>query len=189
MAAPFVVLVVCRANVCRSPLAAALIQRYVREAGLDADVGVRSAGTSVLDGLPMCGEAAAWAGVTSTQISTPVIREDLVNADLVLAADRETRAACAILEPGCRPRLFTLTQAAVLADVAAADADADAESGDRLRWLVGEWDAERVLLAGRDEDRDDVADRHGPAPHPEVFHEVDEASRAIATAFRQVCRH
>ncbi len=187
MAAPFVVLVVCRANVCRSPLAAALLERYVHDAVLGDAVAVRSGGTAVLDALPMCVDAAEWGAVELAHISAPVTHEDLVAADLILAVDRENRAACAILEPGCRPRMFTLRQAAALAELVGTTEGIVGEPADQLRWLVGEWDGERALLAGRDEELDDIEDRHGPGPHEEVFDEVDEASRAVATALQQVC--
>lgn len=187
MTHPLNILVVCRANVCRSPLAADLIARYSASAGLGDAIAVHSAGTDALDALPRCADARAWSASQDRALAAEVTQADLLGADLVLAADRESRAACAILDPGCRPHLFTLRQAAVLADAAGMPAAALGDRGDRLRWLVAEWDAERMILSGRDEESDDIADHHGPAPHAGVFEEIDEACRSIVTGFARYC--
>lgn len=183
MAEPLSVLIVCRANVCRSPLAALLMERYLEAAGRSGEVVVRSVGTDVTPGAPTCQEAAEWSGVPGADCATGLTSADLAAADLVLAADRVSRSACASLGPGCRPRLFTLRQAAHLAEAVEAERPLNIEPEARLRWLVGEWDAARGLLAGREEAQDDIVDRHGAASHVEVFEELDSAVRSIVDAF------
>ena len=183
MSHPLNVLVVCRANVCRSPFGSELITRYSQRAGLSGVIVARSAGTDALDELPMCAQALDRLADSPAHLAAELTYADLLSADLILAVDRESRAACAILDPGCRPHLFTLRQAAFLASNAEGESSALTDQADRLRWLVGEWDAQRALLAGRDEDADDIVDRHGPAPHAEVFDGIDEACEAIVAGF------
>ena len=188
----FRIVVVCTANVCRSALAEVLLARGLAEAGV-AGVIVDGAGTNAEPGQPMCEGGAALAGIErGAHLSRELDAEMLKDADLVLAADRGHRAACARLVPACRPRLFTLRQAAGLAAVVderlgrgelpeGAPALPDDPTG-RLRWLVGEMDAARGVLAGRDEAGDDIDDRHGPAEHLRTLQMVQEASDVIVAA-------
>jgi protein-tyrosine phosphatase len=179
---------------CRSPLAQAVLARDLADADADAAglVDVTSAGVLAEPGGPMCEGAAAWLGLDpgwreSRELDAAMLRA----ADLVLAIDRTHRAACARLDPSCRPRLFTLRQAAALAravaEILAAGElpegapDLPAGPVERMRWLVGEMDAARGLLAGRDEASDDIEDRHGPAEHGATFRQVADAAAAMAT--------
>ena len=183
MVEPLSVLIVCRANVCRSPLAAHLMERYATAAGLGDVIAVRAAGTDVVTEVTSCREADEWVGVKDGHRATRLSVAHLGAADLILAADRENRSACAMLDPACRTRLFTLRQAAHLAGAVAAGPPPVSDPARRLLWLVGEWDAARVLLSGRDEQSDDIVDRHGPQEHADVFEELDSAVRAIVAAF------
>jgi len=110
---------------------------------------------------------------------------DLGAADLVLAADRQTRTDCAHLDPNCRPRLFTLNQAAALAVAIAQSLAPESDRTARLRWFVGEMDASRIVLSGRDGESDDIVDRHGPESHVGVFEEVAASGLAIVSAFER----
>lgn len=182
----FTILIVCSANVCRSPLTAQLLQRWAREQGLQRSVHVQSAGVAAFPGEPMCPQAAAYAGAdplahTARELAAGM----LIDADLILTADRVHRGAAARLVPQCRSRLFTLRQAAGLADALRASLAAGAlpegapplpeGTVERLEWLVREMDAARGLLAARPEDDDDVPDRHGLAPHAETFDAITAA--------------
>ena len=165
----FCVLVVCTANICRSPAGERLLRAGLAGAGVTAaDVDVTSAGVNAVDGRPPCdlslalsGEFAARTvhqvppGVLSSHRSRRLTVEHLTAADVVLTADRGHRAAVARLLPSARTRTFTLTEAARLA----ADLDAVLGSGrlpdgappppddgdGRRRWLVAELDAARGL--------------------------------------------
>jgi protein-tyrosine phosphatase len=194
MAGEFRILVVCTANVCRSPLAEIVLQQGM--AGQHSEfVDVTSAGTHADAGQPMCAQGAAHAGVDpDVHRSRLLSAVDLADADLVLTADRSQRAAAARLDPSCRPRLFTLRQAAGLATAVAQPLAVGAvpegapplpeSPGDRLRWFVAELDAARGSRAGRDEQDDDIEDRHGPGDHAATVAAVDDASASIARGLK-----
>ena len=164
----FRILVVCTANICRSPATETLLRREV--AGLTGPpVAVSSAGTAALDGSPACDLSSALVGefvarhYVSTLPTDPPdprahrarrVTEALVaDADLILALDRSHRAVLARLDAAARPRTFTLRQAAGLSQVVAGYmADGQSPPGappmpvdatERLRWWVGELDAAR----------------------------------------------
>ncbi len=116
-------LFVCRANLCRSPMAERLAGAALRGAGLAGAVRVGSAGTHAVAGAPMH-PAAAYAlreagaderGFTSR----PVDARLLAGAGLILTAERAQRAECVRLDPAVLGRTFTLRQFGRLA--AAAD--------------------------------------------------------------------
>jgi protein-tyrosine phosphatase len=115
---PFSVLVVCTANVCRSPAADALLR-----AALDAheiSASVASAGTRAVVGAPPCPvmtEAVVSFGVTPVETTAQRLTADLLlSADLVLVAERSHRVQAAQLAPATRSRTFTLVEARTLAD-------------------------------------------------------------------------
>lgn len=186
----FTVLVVCSANVCRSPVVETLLARRLADAGVPGDVSVQSAGWGAEPGTPACFLADDWLARPPGRVSVSLAGVLLESADLVLALDRRARGACAVLDPACRPRLFTLNQAAALAALVSSSLRSGATPDgaprlpaagpDRLRWLVGELDAARGLLAGRDAADDDIPDRHGPEPHDEVFAEAQAAVEPLA---------
>jgi protein-tyrosine phosphatase len=194
MAGEFRILVVCTANVCRSPLAEIVLRRGL--AGQHSEfVDVTSAGTHADAGQPMCAQGAAHAGVDpDVHRSRLLSAVDLADADLVLTADRSQRAAAARLDPSCRPRLFTLRQAAELAahvsrTLAAGGVPEGAppipnEAAERLRWFMGEMDVARGSRAGRHEQDDDIEDRHGPGDHAATVAAVDDASASIARGLK-----
>lgn len=189
----FAVLVVCRANVCRSPVAEQLLGRWSGQLGLDGVVQVESAGWDCDPGAGRCAQGEAWLQAGRRGLAVELTARHLDRADLVLALDRDARAACVRLSTACRPRLLTVTQAGFLADrlgrmLEAGEPIPGAPPGpggqaDRLRWLVAEMDAARGLLAGRPEAADDIADRHGVAPHAGVFDELDAALAPLARAW------
>jgi protein-tyrosine phosphatase len=104
-------LVVCTANVCRSPLAA----RLLADALPDADVS--SAGVQALVDAPMCAVSASV--LPEGDVVDHVARQltpDLVrSSDLVLTMEREHRSAAVRLAPGTQSSVFTLREAAALA--------------------------------------------------------------------------
>lgn len=183
------VLVVCSANVCRSPTCEIAMRRAAAAAGLDDLVSVASAGLRVEIGAARCDQAEAWLREPlPPHVGRETTPEVLAAADLVLAVDRTVRDECARLGPSSRPRLFTVRQGALLAATVAdalmsgklpPDAPPLPEGpDDRLAWLVGEMDAARVELGGRSAAEDDIADQHGPARHADVF---DAIGAAVAT--------
>lgn len=129
------VLVVCTANVCRSPLVAALLAT-----GLGPGLVVGSAGARAATGAPACPSSGA------THRARPLTADDVRSAALVLGAARMHRSAAVALVPSAQRRAFTLAQAARAATLLAQDGD-PAPSGvtgrDRLRWCVQELDTRR----------------------------------------------
>lgn len=187
------ILVVCAANVCRSPLAATMLQRWASQKGLDGLVTVSSAGVLAEVAAPMCPQAGHWARVDpGAHGSRPLTAALVADADLILAAEREHRAAVARLDVRSGSRLFTLRQAGDLGvdlsstiragSLPEGAGSLPAEPRARLAWLVGELDAGRYLLAGRPETDADITDTHGPAPHDPTFAQVTRAVDGLTGA-------
>jgi protein-tyrosine phosphatase len=115
---PFTILVVCTGNICRSPLAAQLLETRLSEAGIEAVV--HSAGTGALVDRSMTEQAAelsaryraASADHRARQLTTPMVRE----ADLVLTAARTHRAEVVSELPRAARYTFTLNQFARIAE-------------------------------------------------------------------------
>jgi protein-tyrosine phosphatase len=112
----FRMLIVCHANICRSPMAERLA-RQALELGLGPaakTVQVSSAGTHARPGWsmhPNTEYVLRQYGADVSDFSSRRLTAELVaSADLVLAADREQRAACVTLVPGAVRRTYTLKQ-------------------------------------------------------------------------------
>ncbi|MGH3186219.1 MAG: hypothetical protein ACRDPY_09285 [Streptosporangiaceae bacterium] len=105
------IIVLCTANICRSPMTAALLSK--RLATLGVSVPVRSAGM-LADGDPPSPEVIAVMtrhGVEIASHRSHVARAaDLGRADLVLAMARDNLRHAVITEPSVWPRAFTLKE-------------------------------------------------------------------------------
>ncbi|MEX2155893.1 MAG: low molecular weight protein arginine phosphatase [Gemmatimonadales bacterium] len=102
------VLFVCTGNICRSPLAASLLERALKERGLE--VAVTSAGTGAWDGAP-ASEGAYLVGLEcgldlSAHRARLLSRELVEQADLILTMARHHRAR--VDELGGEGRVFVL---------------------------------------------------------------------------------
>lgn len=87
------ILVVCRENICRSPMAEGLLREQLAIAGLSDEVEVLSAGTHATQPGrrpdPRAERAAAIAGIDLTKIrARRVTAKDIDDSDLVLAMDK-----------------------------------------------------------------------------------------------------
>ncbi|MGN6446059.1 arsenate reductase/protein-tyrosine-phosphatase family protein [Amnibacterium sp.] len=116
-------LVVCTANVCRSPLAQRTLQRALAGSAF-AGVAVSSAGTRALEGEGMCpvsaedldpADVASGAEHRARQLTADLVRE----ADLILTMEREQRSAAVQAAPGSQAKVFTLREAEALLGVLA----------------------------------------------------------------------
>ncbi|MGF7237406.1 MAG: protein tyrosine phosphatase [Frankia sp.] len=116
------ILMVCTANICRSPIAEHLATAFLRDrlGPNAAGITVASAGTAGWDGEPMQPHAEtvlAEAGIDPSGFVARSLTPDLVEgADLILTAAREHRAAAVTLLPRAVARTFTIFEFARLLD-------------------------------------------------------------------------
>src|SRR5208282_3444901 len=105
------IMVLCTANVCRSPMVAALLARRLAVVGVT--VPVCSAGM-IRGGDPPHPEVisvmASYGIEISSHSSRVACAADLARASLVLAMARENLRYAVITEPGVWPRAFTLKE-------------------------------------------------------------------------------
>ncbi|HWH32136.1 MAG TPA: low molecular weight protein-tyrosine-phosphatase [Egibacteraceae bacterium] len=97
------ILVVCLGNICRSPTAEAALREALRDAGLDGQVEVASAGTGDWHlGEPpdaRMTRAAAAAGLTLEGTAAQITAEDFRRSDLILVMDRSNLRDVRALAP------------------------------------------------------------------------------------------
>lgn len=190
----FGVLMVCTANLCRSPMAERLLQHRVDVVGLGWSI--RSAGTRALPDQPMHEQAAralARRGIHTGDWRSRLLDADLVReADLILTSTAAHRGAVVMLEPRALGRTFPILQFSRLV-AAAAIGQSD------LQWLSPAESGKRVITAavaarGRlqpvDSGAEDVAD---PIGHPQDAFDrcLDVLAAAVArivpVAYRTQC--
>jgi protein-tyrosine phosphatase len=158
MSDPDGVVVLCTANVCRSPMAAALLAR--RLSGLGVAARVRSGG--MLRGgdppLPEVISVMARYGIDITgHRSRVACAADLASASLVLAMARDNLRYAVVTEPGAWPRTFTLRELIRRGERVGARPPGEPFSGWLSRVHAGR---KRVALLGDSAD-DDVPDPAG----------------------------
>jgi len=105
------IMVLCTANVCRSPMAAALLAR--RLAVMGVTVPVRSAGMIRCGDPPhpeVISAMASYGIEISSHSSCVALAADLARASLVLAMARDNLRYAVITEPGAWPHAFTLKE-------------------------------------------------------------------------------
>ncbi len=164
----FRVLVVCTANICRSPATATLLRRAFSAVHLDTHIAVTSAGVAATAGSPACDLSSALVGEFvarsyAGQVGTPppahphgarrISPDMLAQSDLVLCLDRSHLAEVLPQFPQVQAKTFTLRQAARLSQVVAGYiAPGQKPPGsilmptgveERLRWWVSAMDSVR----------------------------------------------
>ena len=138
------VLVVCSANICRSPAMAAILH-VAGEQRFDGAFRAASAGMDAVDGQPFCPTCAdilrrhhhgpESKALLEVHKSRPLTGVDL-DADLILTAERSQRAVLLRDVPALRSRLFTVREAAHLARFVADQGPARPPDRPWLPWLV-----------------------------------------------------
>jgi len=166
-----VVLVVCHANVCRSPLAEFLLRDSFAGLGLQ----VRSAGAHARDGMALCADVAEFIADSSSgprfasDFRSVRVRPADTGSGMILAASAAEKSALAQLDPTTRRRAFTLREAAMLAE---ADIHAPAAPAVTAAELAQRWDALRRtggLTMARNAGDFDIVDAHaGRRPRHEA---------------------
>jgi protein-tyrosine phosphatase len=199
------VLVVCSANVCRSPTIAALL----RQGWLDGPAAgwqVWSAGTRAAPGVNgPCREAAAWLADRDIDLFGHVPQrltaQHVADADLVVALGREHRAAVVRLSPGAAARSFTLTEAVTLLGHVAESAATPSPPDEVVRRLHAarggvrvperrrsRWRPRAVHVDGTSLDGLDVADAHTDrgVRHQQVLSRLGSLAPALAHHLEQL---
>lgn len=110
---PFI-LFVCTGNICRSPMAAAILGAKARTVGDGDKYRIESAGTWGMDGQPASANAQLTmqkSGLTLDQHIARTVSQDLVEqADLILVMTRSHRDALAAEFPGTRQKLHLMSE-------------------------------------------------------------------------------
>jgi len=177
------ILVVCTANVCRSPVVEALLRRHLAPPG---GVSVTSAGThggrNVVH--PDSIAAAADAGIDLSGHRSRRLTRRLLDAeggDLVIALTREHVYHLVATDEAVWPRSFTLVELVRRSEGLAASG---ATVSGVAEWVaaVGEGRRGTDLLAGRRSD--DIADPYGRSRrhHRRMVREVDELCLRLSAA-------
>jgi protein-tyrosine phosphatase len=110
------ILVVCTANICRSPMAAALLRARLASLGLSAQIEVLSAGVWAQEGQAASSDAIAvlaerdidLAPHRSQRVSLPLLEK----ADLILVMEEAHRRSLFYLAPQHLAKVFLLTEMA-----------------------------------------------------------------------------
>jgi protein-tyrosine phosphatase len=171
------ILVVCTGNICRSPLAAQLLEARLNPVPGARAFGISSAGTAALDGAAMTPEAHSWSrrlgGDPTGHRARRFEPEQARGADLVLGMTRDHRAQVVRQAPDALRRSFTLVEfARLLAELqlsgypvgdGAASADAFAEL---------------VAAAGRGRGSE-------PPPHPAELDDIIDPYRRSSAVYER----
>ena len=109
------IMFVCHGNICRSPMAEAILKKMVYAENLD--VQVESRGTSVYTEDPInpkSAEALATIGIKNvTHSSKQISKTDIEEADIVLTMTQQHKLSLVKTFPDFRYKIFTLAEYAV----------------------------------------------------------------------------
>jgi protein-tyrosine-phosphatase len=139
-----VILVACTANICRSPMAAAILHRRIAELGLEDQIVVSSAGVWAEEGhgaspnavITLAGRGMDLTGHRS-RLLTPAL---LGEADLILVMEEAHRRSLFHLAPQHLSKVYLLTEMsgrhADVADPYGGPAEGYARAADELERLI-----------------------------------------------------
>lgn len=182
---PESILVVCTANVCRSPVGAALLASATATTPGPPRLHVASAGTHASPGAPAAEQSqaltAAWGVDLSGHRATALSAEQVEQASLVLVMEERHRQVVVRLRPGAIGRTFTwLEFARLVGHLRDADAVRGSDGADRLRALARQAHLARPLVPHPD-GPEDVTDPFGGSPRE--YGEMANTLETSATRF------
>ena len=154
------ILVVCTANVCRSPVAEHLLRRHLEATGHDAVVTSAGVIGGRLDVHRYTVDAARMGGIDLTGHRSRLLTQDLIateGADLVIGMAREHVAQVVGLDKTAWPRTFTL-KSLVRRSTAT---PVDVADGDWQAWLEALGADRHANELVRPDPADDVRDAYG----------------------------
>ena len=112
----FHILFVCKANLCRSPLAAAFFLRRVEEEGQSGDWNIQSAGTWTVAGQPVPQNVLKLARIMGISLKchrTQQVNDDLLSGqDLIVVMEKGQREALRIEFPAHQRKVYLLSELA-----------------------------------------------------------------------------
>ncbi len=164
MGETFNLLIVCHANLCRSPMAERLARRTFTErlGSSGSCLAVSSAGTHAEPDQPMhplTAQTLLELGADTRGFSSrPVTSRLLLGADLILTAERQQRARCVAEAPSTVLRTFTLRQFGRLITVVDGNRLVGRSPELRLAELTREMAIARSRLPSPSEADDNLAD-------------------------------
>lgn len=178
------VLLVCTANICRSPAMEQLLR-----ARLGGQIAFSSRGIQAVSEAPMCDASAGLAlshgaGSGLSHVARQLVPADIREATIILTASRRHRGAVVAIRPSARVRTFTIGQAARIMGWRGSQGARPpaADLPDRLLWLGEELDTYRAAAPQPElAEEDDLPDPHVRARHSDVFPRLVEAVDAICS--------
>lgn len=182
------IVVVCTANICRSPLAEAMLERAATERlGPDAPVHLSSSGIHGLAGEPAAPLSAEEAVERGLDLSRHVARvtdeAGIERADLVLAMTERHRGRIVRLLPGAARSTFTIREFARLT-AALKPIEGDLPVRDRVRFVTRLAHGARAYVA-RPSGAEDVADPYG-GPREGYIETADQLAELVDTIAPQL---
>lgn len=170
---PLRVLVVCTANISRSPLGQVILARLFRGAGVAADV--RSAGTisTPLEVDAHSVTVAAELGLDLTLHRPRKLTPEIIGtegADLIVVMEREHAREVCLIEPDAWPRTFTVKELARAAGAARSRAT------EARQWLTDLGGGRTILDLLGEDPSDDIADTYGTslAVHRRTAEQIEQ---------------
>lgn len=159
------ILVVCTANICRSPLAMVMLERRARERlGDDAPVWVHSSGVHAMDGHPAAEESRRQADLRGLDLrhhrGSVTTADEVASADLVLVMSERQRSLLAGMYPAGARWTFTLPEFARLCGALKPIEDPGMTPRERIRFVARLANGSRAYVS-RPDDPEDVADPYG----------------------------
>jgi protein-tyrosine phosphatase len=173
------VLLLCTANLCRSPTAATFLAHHLRQHGVEAVVRSAGRGAAGLASPPQAIAALAGRGVDLAGHRSETTTSDLVrDADLVIGMAREHVRDAVALDPDAWSRAFTLKEV-----VRRGEATGSRRADEAVRSWAARVSAGRSATAMLGSSRaDDIADPVGgpPKAYRRTLQELDGLTARLA---------